>query len=196
MFENLRKLYVHYGGIRAVLKSSYFWVALIMTAISYRSIVDHDWAGITLGAMPSLTGFTIAAFAIIFVILDPHLLKKLMTPGANGTSPITSVAASIGHAVFIQVASMILALAFKVADLSEVIAVIAKELHGVGWSSTVFLAATQWIKNMLSAVGLVLTYYGLLLVLAAVLSIFRMQVIVAGIEKGRKPSPKLGEPPS
>ena len=85
MFENLRRLYRHYGGIAAVLTSWYFWVAAFLSALSYESIFDFAWVDMALSVMPSLTGFTIAAFAIIFAILDAELLKKLMVLGVSET---------------------------------------------------------------------------------------------------------------
>jgi hypothetical protein len=120
MFENLRNLYRHYGGLTAVMTSWYFWVAAFLSALSYKSIFDFGWADLALSVMPSLTGFTIAAFAIIFAILDAELLKKLMLPDGNGHSPISAIASSIGHAVFIQVSALILAISSKTIDLSGV----------------------------------------------------------------------------
>ncbi|NRB17708.1 MAG: hypothetical protein HRU33_09130 [Rhodobacteraceae bacterium] len=180
MFENLKKLYKHYGGIKAVINSWYFWVAAFLTALSYDSIFDFSWADITLSVLPSLTGFTIAAFAIIFAILDAELLKKLMVPDGKGHSPISSIASSIGHAVFIQVSALILAIASKTIDLGIITNLVEKILLCQDQSTVIFLISVKWATNFFSGIGLLFTFYGVVLVLAAILSIVRMQLIVAG----------------
>jgi len=78
MFENLQKLYRNYGGIKAVMTSWYFWVAAFLSVLSYEAIFDFSWVGITLSVLPSLTGFTIAAFAIIFAILDAEVIPPFL----------------------------------------------------------------------------------------------------------------------
>ncbi|WP_421704518.1 hypothetical protein [Aliiroseovarius sp.] len=183
MFENLRKLYRHYGGSTAVLTSWYFWVAFILSSLSYSSIVDASWSEVALGVLPSLTGFTIAAFAIIFAILDADLLKKLMGADENGYSPISTIAASIGHAVFVQVAALLIASAFQIARLESLIDALDRLATCHGYSIEIFVLIVEWGKYTFSGIGLLFTYYGIVLVLAAILSIVRMQLIVASTMK-------------
>lgn len=183
MFENLRKLYGHHGGIKAVIRSGYFWVAIFLSTLSYKSVFDFGWSDMALGVMPSLTGFTVAAFAIIFAILDPRMLKLLMASDEDGRSPIAGIAAAIGHAVFIQVSAIILAIAVKFVNLNHFIALVSKEFQFEGCFSLIFLGSVYWIKWITSAIGLLFTYYGVLLVLAAILSIVRMQLIVSNAAK-------------
>lgn len=195
MFENLRKLYRHYGGLSAIVKSSYFWVSILLAAMSYKSIANAEWADRAMSVMPSLTGFTIAAFAIIFAILEPDMLRKLIAADDNGRSPIAEIAASIGHAIFIQVSAMILALSSKLVDLTLIIETVEDWICSFGYSSSLFLRGMNWLEYFFSAIGLFFTYYGVLLVLAAILSIFRMQLIVAGVTKA-KPSAPPRPPPT
>lgn len=194
MFENLRKLYRHYGGLPAIVKSSYFWVSILLAAMSYKSIANAEWADRAMSVMPSLTGFTIAAFAIIFAILEPDMLRKLIAADDDGRSPIAEIAASIGHAIFIQVSAMIFALSSKLVDLTLIIESVEDWICSLGYSSSLFLRGMNWLEYFFSAIGLFFTYYGLLLVLAAILSIFRMQLIVAGVTKARPSAPP--RPPS
>lgn len=194
MFENLRKLYSHYGGIKAIVKSSYFWISIILASLSYQSISNFEWADKALSVMPSLTGFTIAAFAIIFAILEPEMLRKLMAADGSGRSPIAGIAASIGHAVFIQVSAMVLAISSKLVDLFTVIGIIADWFLSKGYSPVIFLRVVDWLELFFSATGLFFTYYGVMLVLAAILSIVRMQLIVADATKTKPAGPS--KPPS
>lgn len=194
MLENLRKLYAHYGGIKAIVKSSYFWVSILLAALSYQSIANFEWADKAVSVMPSLTGFTIAAFAIIFAILEPEMLRKLMATDGDGRSPIAEIAASIGHAVFIQVSAMIIAISSKLVDLTTVIEKVADWIFSKGYSPIIFLCAMDWLALFFSAAGLLFTYYGVMLVLAAILSIVRMQLIVADATKTKRAAPP--KPPS
>ncbi|WP_188526621.1 hypothetical protein [Sinisalibacter lacisalsi] len=189
MFENLRRLYIHYGGIAAIAKSSYFWIAVILTLLSYRSIPRFEWSDKALSVMPSLTGFTIAAFAIIFAILNQEMLEKLMALDDKGRSPIAAIAASIGHAVFIQVSALIFSIGSEFIDLSTGVDVLARWMKSLECSPEFLFSAVDWLSFSLSAVGIFLTYYGVLLVLAAILSIVRMQLLVANATKSKPPVP-------
>lgn len=187
MIENLIKLYRHYGGISSLLRSYYFWVSLALSIISYKSVLSYSWASVALGSMPSLTGFTIASFAIVFAILSPEMLQKLIKLDKEGSSPLLSVASSIGHAVFIQVTSIMLALIFTIADSSEAEGLLSRILRSEGYSDRVFISSSRYLKVGFSSLGLFATYYGIILVLASVLSIFRMQLIVASIKRPATP---------
>lgn len=155
MFENLRILYRHYGGLSAMIKSAYFWIAVILTCISYQSVSIFTWIEIALRVLPSLTGFTIISFAIIFSMLTKKQRKAI----SNNNGPMVKIAAFIGHAVFVQISAILIAI---------VISTTSYLLDRVG-------------MTMISTLGLFLAYYGVLLVLAAALSIFRMQEIIAKI---------------
>ncbi|SMX34387.1 hypothetical protein [Actibacterium lipolyticum] len=196
MFENLRKLYVHYGGMKAIVKSSYFWVSVLLAVLSYQSIASYEWTDKAVSVMPSLTGFTIAAFAIIFAILDPEMLRKLVAADDQGRSPIAEIAASIGHAVFIQVSAMIIAISSKLVDLNTAVITAADWICSKGYSPKIFVCAIDWLAFSFSAIGLFFTYYGVMLVLAAILSIVRMQLIVAAATKSKpaKPTKKPSTP--
>lgn len=188
MFENLRKLYRHYGGVNAIVKSSYFWVSILLAALSYQSIWDFGWADKAVSIMPSLTGFTIAAFAIIFAVLEPAMLRKLMATDGHGRSPIAGIATSIGHAVFIQVSAMILAISSKLVDLSDIIPIIANWIYCKEYSLNIIHVVINYFRLFFSTLGLFFTYYGVMLVLAAILSIVRTQLIVADATKITPPT--------
>ena len=71
---------------------------------------------------------------------------------------------------------MILAMAVKFVNLNHFIALVSKEFQFEGCFSLIFLGSVDWIKWITSAIGLLFRYYGVLLVLAAILSIVRMQL--------------------
>lgn len=188
MFENIVKLYRAYGGIWAILSSYYFWIAFLCALVSYKSAINKSWIELNIGIMPSLTGFTIASFAIVFAILGPDLVKTLLSRSGKGSSPITVVAASLGHAIMIQVFSIIVALLSRTADLGELLYIFDKILKCFGIEFDLLRFFTNFVALPFSFLGLILMYYGVFLVLAAILSIFRMQLIVDGVNKRKSDS--------
>ncbi|SNS45646.1 hypothetical protein [Antarctobacter heliothermus] len=180
MLENLRILYRLYGGPWAVLKSSFFWFAVFFSVLSYTSVQSASWATTTLSSMPSLTGFTIAAFALVFAVLDETQLKKLLPADENGSSPLLRVAGSLAHAVVVQVFAIVLAFCFATADSGPTLAALKKLYSCFQIDFALTEAALGYLATFFSSLGLLLSYYGFVLVIAAILSLFRMLVIVAG----------------
>lgn len=130
--------------------------------------------------MPSLTGFTIAAFALVFAVLDENQLKKLLPADENGNSPLLRVAGSLAHAVVVQVFAIVLAFSFETANSDQAFAALQK-LYTCFQIDFVITATILWyLPAIFSSLGLLLSYYGFVLVIAAILSLLRMLVIVAG----------------
>ncbi len=178
MFENLRILYLLHGGLESLIKSGYAWAALILWAISHGAVNNDAWADLALSLFPSITGFSIASFAIIFAVLKPTEIKVLLPPNRSGRSPLLIVAASIVHTVVIQVAALIIATSKKlsgalISDPESSLLSCCKGLDGL----------LNGISLAFSHIGLFLTYYGLFLVVGAILSVFRMLKIVSDTRK-------------
>jgi len=183
MFENFSELYRHHGGLKSILKSGYFWTSLGLTLVSIPSASNSEWSEKTLIIMPALTGFTIAALAILFLvidlILDADKKMLLMALDSQGKSPVTMLAARIGHALVVQVFAIIIALLFEFYSSTEII--LALEILKVGapkWSLAYFDLATCAV-SLLSFLGVLSTYYGVLLVLATTLAIARTQQTIS-----------------
>lgn len=172
MFENLRLLYHEYGGIPAALRSGYFWCAIIGTVISVHGGAYSDWTSVTTSVMPSITGFTIAAFALVFAVLGPEQIKRLSPRGPDGKSPLLGIMSSIAHAVVIQATSLIFASIIKLSSWTDTML--------SNWVSNFpcLQSTVNYVPFVFASLGIFLTLYGLLLVLASVLSIFRMSSII------------------
>lgn len=178
MFENLNKLYDYYGGIRSLFRSIYFWIAVLLAVISHRAALNLGWVDAALTVSPALVGFTIAAFAIMIAIIEPKYRMILSTSNKEGKYPIISIIVPIIHAVFIQIISIILAIVFKISDIDGLINLFVIFLLFLDIMNEYILIFLFWFLLFISFSGLLFTYYGLLLVVAAVLSIFRMQEIL------------------
>jgi len=177
MIENLRFLYRHYGGVGALISSYYFWFAFAFTFLSFQAIHNGTWTQVALAVLPSLTGFTIAAFAIIFAILDRRKIEILL-PFQDGVSPIVSIAASISHAVGIQIFAILISIIYELNNVDEAIFFV-NSLVGNYELKLLVEHYFQVGSIIFSFIGMFLTYYGIFLVLAAVLSVFRIQLSAA-----------------
>lgn len=78
MYENLVLLYRAYGGFSNLFKSAYFWTAFLVTILSSILLKLDGWEIVALGALPSLAGFTIASFALIFSALSRQQIELLL----------------------------------------------------------------------------------------------------------------------
>lgn len=177
MFENIHLLYRFYGGWKGIVSSSYFWTAV---GISFVVGVIFDfgaWYEIVRDILPSLAGFSIAAFAITFVVLTRSQLEALLKAKKDDdVPPLVAIAGAIGHAVIVQVCTMIAA----------AIAIFIN--HQVGKDICFEIFAIQdgikvigCVGYMINYLGYFMLFYSLLLVLAAALSVFRMIVVVSGV---------------
>lgn len=159
--ESLSLLYKNYGGWRSLFRSEYFWVAVVLTGLSWRFGVDERWTDTAKAVLPTLAGFSIAAYAIFFAVMDERMRGALQKPAPElkNRSPLLILASSISHAVLIQIVALLFSVVFP-----------AKPFNTVA-----DLVCVAKILNLaFSFAGLFCTLYGIILVLAAVLSIFRV----------------------
>ena len=161
LISSLAILYRSYGGLKSLLRSEYFYLSLCVAGLCWRMAWDGTWSDLARNILPTLSGFTIAAYAIFFAVLDERAREALRAPAEalDNRSPLLILASSISHAVVVQIAALILAIIF-----------FAKPFPTI-------LCAEEWAiytNIAYSSVGLFLTIYGVMLILASILSIFRI----------------------
>lgn len=159
--SSLKLLYSSYGGWRALVRSEYVYVAAVVTGLCWRWILSGEWVVFAQAALPTLAGFSIAAYAVFFAVLDEKARLALKAPASalGGRSPILILASAVSHTVVVQLAALLFSLVFKSRPFPML----------PGWEQ----AAD--VTNVLAAFfGAFLTVYGVTLVLASVLSIFRI----------------------
>lgn len=168
LLQNLRLVYQSYGGFRSLFVSGYFWVAVVTTALCWRTAFNEQWVQLAVPVLPTLAGFSIAAFAVFFSVLSEGERAKLQKPNErlNGRAPLLILASSISHAVFVQITAILVAIVFSAKPFPT--------LRGYDLEA-------QYFNYFLSIFGLFLTIYGIVLILASVLSIFRILQIKSGL---------------
>lgn len=172
--SNLKLLYGSYGGLSGLLRSEYFYTGLILSALCWRLAANGTWADVAMSVLPTLSGFSIAAYAIFFTVLDDRARDVLRAPAPSlgNRSPLLILASAISHAVVVQISGILIAIVFAAKPFPVL----------CEWD---FVASR--VNWAVSAVGLFATMYGIVLVLAAILSIFRILEIRSRIDAPKAP---------
>jgi hypothetical protein len=158
-FQNLNILYKSYGGVKSLLGSAYFWMSVGVAALCWRYVPEQKWPDIAKDVLPQLAGFSVAAYALFFAVMDENTRNALKRPSdkLGGRSPLLILASSISHAVIVQIAAVVIAFIYAAKPFSSCDPQI-----------------TLTVNMIAGSVGLFALIYGVILVLAAVLSIFRI----------------------
>ena len=161
LFGNLISLYRSYGGLWAILTSGYFFLSILLTVLCWRFIRSEEWITLSLSILPALAGFSMAAFAIMFAILDSKARAALRRPHEklNNRSPLLVLASSICHAVIIQIFSLLFALVVK-----------AKPFESGNFSGNQISA----VNFAVSGFGLLIFIYSIALVIASIFSVYKI----------------------
>ncbi|WP_338560149.1 hypothetical protein [Acinetobacter sp. KS-LM10] len=107
MLNSFRDYWTSYGGFKAIFQSSYFWIALFITAISFTTWLKNDWHTIFIGVFPSLLGFSLAGYAIWLTLGDQRLKEILIKKKVNNISAFLAINASFVHFIILQVLAFI-----------------------------------------------------------------------------------------
>jgi hypothetical protein len=161
LLDNLGALYRSHGGPKSLLRSAYFWIAVALSVLAWRRVSDETWFAVAQSILPTLAGFSIASFAILFAILDSRARQALRAPSAElgGRSPLLVLASSVTHAVVVQVCALLFSIIFASKPFPR--------LEGLETTATV-------VTLIASGFGLLLLLYAVVLVLATVLTVFKI----------------------
>lgn len=157
--STIGRLYDSYGGISGVLESKYAWFAAAFAAASWRLSLDGKWVAIAQSILPTLAGFSIAAYALFFAVLSEKERGILRNPvdGLNGRSPLLVMASTVSHSAMVQITGLIFSLVFSAKPLPTI--------EG-------FEQAAEITNMICSFSGMFLLYYGVNLIVANILTIF------------------------
>ncbi|MCV9960273.1 hypothetical protein OIU34_00020 [Pararhizobium sp. BT-229] len=171
LFRWLRRYFHAYGGIRGVAGSPLFGIALIITCLSYSNWLTPNWTDKVETLIPSLLGFSLGTYAILFSIISTRLkgaLRHLKT--SDGVSYLESINATFFHFILVQVLSLTWATLFQGSWLVDALDYFKPSYP---WLEVVEL----WAFRSGSFVGFLLLVYSILLTIAAALAVYRLALI-------------------
>lgn len=101
-----------YGGITAVLRSTYFWLAILITALSGAPYAkDADgllWPQMAVEIVPSLLGLGLGAMALMLSFSSGRFLEAIKQKGKD-RSYLRKVMASFYHFALVLTAALLVA---------------------------------------------------------------------------------------
>lgn len=101
-----------YGGITAVLRSTYFWVAIVITFLSgvpdAKDAEGLIWPQLTISIVPSLLGLGVGAMALMLSFSSGRFLEAIKQKGKD-RSYLRKVMASFYHFALVLVSALIVA---------------------------------------------------------------------------------------
>ena len=105
----LSRYWQDYGGLSEWIKSPFVHVSALVAALNVLQVIDYPWRQLSISALPTILGFSLAAYTITFTLMGSRLhsaLSLAIYPGRNA-SLLISVNATFFHVVFIQALALI-----------------------------------------------------------------------------------------
>ena len=169
--RRVRRYFRDYGGWSGVVKSPLFWVAVLIAGINYDWWLKHSWIASTQSLIPSLLGFSLGTYAILFSLMTNRLKRALKAVvNDRGVPYLNEINATFFHFIFVQV----LALAWSFIQQGNLIVDILGERLARGSIGTIL----RVLDGAASFIGAFLLLYSVLLVVAAALAVYRIASIV------------------
>lgn len=159
-----------YGGVRELLLSPYFQVSMVVSLVCFPIWNDGSWIDVALSISPSLFGFTLAGYAMIFVFGHESFQKLLMKTSVNSVSVYFMLSGAFAHFMVIQFLAILAALSAKSWAVNAprllIECVVHLGLHPYWFF--LFLQKVYWF------LGFFIFVYSCFLGLASVMALFRM----------------------
>ncbi|MCR1770870.1 hypothetical protein [Burkholderia glumae] len=161
-----------YGGFKILFESVFFWAALFITAISYPYWSSKEWWSVVTTVLPTILGFTIAAFALVIGIGTGTFKRQLHRPGKDGKPPLyLKVSGIFVHQIVIQASAIIFSVTLAALWL---------------WPAPTeepWVAINEYARLVSWAIGFFLFAYSLVLVIAGALNLYTLaKLIQSGME--------------
>lgn len=115
LFKTIASYWRDYGGLKEFSASPFLHVAVGITLLYAFDVIHIDWRVVTLSSLPTMLGFSLAAYTITFTLMGSALHRALSTAidKKSGTPLIKMVNATFFHIVLFQTIALIYALTTK-----------------------------------------------------------------------------------
>lgn len=169
MLNSFKEYWTSYGKFSAVITSAYFWIAIFLTIISYRTWLTAEWEDKFLGVFPSLLGFTLAGYAVWLTLGDQQLKKILINKvNEDNISTFMIINASFIHFIILQVLAFIGIFILDTNSLSHLVGFINLD------SCKFLFSIYKFLANLFNCIVFFLSIYSILSMLAAIFGLFNI----------------------
>ncbi|NUZ06724.1 hypothetical protein HQN59_13225 [Schlegelella sp. ID0723] len=174
--ENFAVYWHAYGGVRALVRSPYLHLALVLTAFAYPYWSAPLWWDTVISVLPNLLGFTLGGFAMFMGFGDEQFKRTLVATDPDAPDEPTLFVVVCGafvHFIVMQCAALLAALLAK-----------AWWVY-VPWPEPI-ARALPWLNLLGGCVGFGLFLYALTSTLAATMHVFRMATVYDKVQRMRQ----------
>ena len=172
-FRNtISRYFTAYGRWRAIFGSPYFLGAVGLATVDYARWISASWVDLTTNLIPSLLGFSLGTYAIIFSLITNRIKRAMKAIKNNdGVSYLDVVNSTFFHFILVQVLAFVWAILFEAKAIRVTVNYI---LERGPISQQVAEGARLSIYYGSSFLGYVLLLYSFLLVMAAAMAVYRL----------------------
>lgn len=167
----IRNYFRAYGGWYSLFNSPIFVLSLFITLLNYANWIEPNWVDRTFSMIPSMLGFSLGTYAILFSLMTGRLKRTLkLVKNDRDCSYLDEINATFFHFIFVQTISLVWAFLYDgtfVLDTFEWLAI------RYNYMSSLFV----YVASIGSFIGHFLLIYSFLLILAAALAIYRIASI-------------------
>lgn len=172
LFEILGRYWRAYGGTSELLRSPYFHLAVVLTAICSGYWMSSPWADIAVSVLPNLLGFGVTGYAIWIGWGDEKLREVLIDLEEDGKGSFyVQISAIFAHFGLVQVLALLMSFLCKALDYElSPKSGLAHVLSWIGQPPYFF----SYLKPAASALGFFLFLYAILTALETTMALFRL----------------------
>lgn len=161
-----------YGGASTILKSKFVYLAIVITWINYPIWSEPKWWDQVTTILPTILGFTIAAFSIFLSLGNKIFKSAVHKRRAQGRVPLyLKICAMFAHQMFVQAAAVLLAIMLPALYQRPI-------PHSEFWATV-----NEWARWGTWAFAYFLFVYGVLLVVAGGMNIFSVATLIQTAEE-------------
>ena len=177
-YKRIDRYFTAYGRWPAVFGSPLFAVAVLIAGADYSKWLDNDWTTVSISLLPSLLGFSLGTYAILFSLVTKRV-KGVMraVKDERNISALEQVNATFFHFIFVQVLALLWAFSFQGTLFYDVINVAAPDCR----AAQMVLDAG---RDLGAFIGFLLLIYSVALMVGAALAVYRLALIVDPAELG------------
>lgn len=172
LWKALRRYYSAYGGVRSIITSPIFALALLITCLSYNSWKTAAWVTQAQAILPNMLGFSLGTYSILLTLLNERMREAMTSAmSAKGISALSSVNATFLHFILVQILAILWSFQYQGSWLFDLFAAI---------DTSVFPNAMKLFSYLMitgSFVGNLLFMYALSLAISAAMSVYRLATL-------------------
>jgi len=194
LFRQINVYWKEYGSWPGFLTSPFVHVSAVATILHATGHLNVDWQNLALTALPTLLGFSLAAYTITFTLMGSALHRALSSAidKKSGISLIRIVNSTFFHVVIVQS----FALVFSILNNGTIIPDIIQMLPLIDAAKSDAISFVVFLGN---TIGFFLVIYSIFLLASIAIGMFRLGRLTPPAPSPAnetQPSPRENEPSS